>query len=565
MTTQVENNAVLELEQTAKTYPLTKSDTAFAVFALIASLFTAIFGICGGFALGYFLSVVFMLIIFTVYFARKSKPNFISVFFGLLSLANGVVFITTSNGSVRFFAFAVSFLLALSYLSGLKFGSPKGNRQTVAVFSKAVSSIGKIGISLKSLFASRNGGKKTFGKALLGLVCAFPVLIIVIPLLISSDDAFKGMMSRIFENTFTTFLKANLGIALAIFVIAYGLSLKFGDAPKVRKSNFKGIENVYLISFLSSFAVIYLLYLFSQLAYFFNAFKGFLPEGDITYAQYARKGFAEMCAIAVINLIIVFVSFLLAKKQKGKACLGVKLLATFIAIFTLIIIATAISKMVLYIGVYGMTVKRLTTSAFMVFLSIVFISLALRVYFKKVNVIKIGLATAGVVVLLLGTLNVNSICAEYNYQAYINKKLDTVDITALYELGDEGVPYLTKFACAKDIGLAKHAQYYLAELYCNEEYFDNMDCPEGFDLEHLKANQKDTSFSKFSLPRQRAYDALYTFFEKNPTFDKTCVDYIYGSLEFPPSTYDINSDDYDYDSYSDESDDNPDYPDDKYV
>jgi hypothetical protein len=99
-----------------------------------------------------------------------------------------------------------------------------------------------------------------------------------------------------------------------------------------------------------------------------------------------------------------------------------------------------------------------------------------------------------------------------------------------------------------------------------------MDCLEGFNLEHLKANQKDTSFSKFSLPRQKAYDALYTFFEKNPTFDKTCVDYNYGSLEFPPSTYDINSDDYDYDSYSDESDldydesdDNPDYSDDNYV
>jgi hypothetical protein len=73
MTTQVENNAVLELEQTAKTYPLDKSDTAFAVFALIASLFTAIFGICGGFALGYFLSVVFMLIILP--FILQEKAN----------------------------------------------------------------------------------------------------------------------------------------------------------------------------------------------------------------------------------------------------------------------------------------------------------------------------------------------------------------------------------------------------------------------------------------------------------------------------------------------------------
>ena len=554
MISTIENNNLYPQVQKNNTFDLTKGDTAFAIFGLIASLFTAIFGICGGFALGYFLSVVFMLFVFTFYFAKGSKPNFISIIFGILSLANGAVFLTTSNGSVRFFAFVTSFILALYYLSGLKFGSPKGNRQTAAVFSAAASSVSKIGISLKSLFASRNGEKKTFGKALLGLVCALPILIIVVPLLISSDDAFKGMMSRIFDNTFITFLKANVGFALAIFVITYGLALKFGNAPKACKPNFKGIENVYLISFLSAFSFCYILYLFSQLAYFFNAFKGFLPEGDITYAQYARKGFAEMCAIAVINLIIVFVCFILAKKQNGKVCLGVKLLATFISIFTLIIIATAISKMVLYIDAYGMTIKRLTTSAFMVFLSIVFISLALRIYFKKINIVKTGLVSAGIIVLLLGIFNVNTLCAEYNYQAYKNKKLETIDIQELYNLGDEGVPYLTKFACAKDVELANEAQEYLAELYC-EEYFEDLDCrPEGFTLEDLKANQKDTSFSKFSLPRQKAYDALYTFFENNPTFDEICLDY-YDGFDWEEDYTDEDSDYYLDEYYSDNSSD----------
>ena len=171
-----------------------------------------------------------------------------------------------------------------------------------------------------------------------------------------------------------------------------------------------------------------------------------------------------------------------------------------------------------------MTVKRLTTSSFMIFLSIVFISLATKVYCRKINVIKTALATAGIIVLVLGTFNVNSICAEYNYQAYVNKKLDTIDINALYELGDEGVPYLTKFAYAKDSELAEQAQRYLAQIYC-EEYFDDIYCAEGFDLEDLKANQKDSEFYRFSLPRKKAYDALYSFFEKNPTFDDVCWQY----------------------------------------
>lgn len=509
---------------TPRLFALTKSDTAFAIFALAASIFTAIFGILGGFALGYLISLTLMLLIFTIYFAKSGKLSFFSVISGLLALGNGAVFITTSNSSVRFFAFVISFLLTLTYLGSLALGNKKGNRQTVGIFYSAISTMGNIGASLKSLFASRGNNKKTFGKALLGLACALPVLIIVIPLLIASDDAFKGLMNSIFSNTFSTFVKANVGVILAMFVIAYGFSLKFGKVSNIGKAKFKGMENVYIISFLSSISVFYLLYLFSQLAYFFSAFQGFLPEGKITYAQYARKGFVEMCAIAAINFVIVFIALLLAKKQKHGLSLGVKALATFISLFTLIIIATAISKMVLYIGEYGMTVKRLTTSAFMLFLAIVFISLAIKVYLKKINVIKTALVSAGVIVMLLGVLNVNTICAEYNYQAYKNKKLDTVDITALYNLGDEGVPYLVKFACAKDQELAIRSQEYLSKIY-SEEYFDNMMVETNFTVEDLKKNEKNTSFSRFSIPKQKAYSALYGFLEKNPTFDEVCQRY----------------------------------------
>lgn len=553
MDTNLQTSVVAE-QPINKGFALNKGDTAFAFFAVIASIFTVIYGVFGKFAFGYLLSLVFMLIVFTAYFAKGAKLSFMTILSGLLSFANGAVFIITSNGSVRFFAFVISFLLSLTYLGGLALGKAKGNRQSVGVFYSAISTMGNIGISLKSLFASRNGGKKTFGKTLLGIVCALPVLLIVVPLLIKSDAAFEGMVNSLFSNTFSTFLKVNIGLALALFVIAYGFSLKFGKVAKIGKPKFKGMENVYIISFLSSIAFCYLLYLFSQLAYFFSAFKGFLPEGDITYAEYARKGFFEMCAIAVINLIIVFVSLLLAKKPKGKVGFGVKAVATFISLFTLIIIATAISKMVLYIDAYGMTVKRLTTSAFMVFLGLVFISLAFKVYCRKINIIKTALATAGIIVLLLGVFNVNTICAEYNYQAYANGKLETIDIDALYELGDEGVPYLTKFAYAKDTELAEQAQGHLAEIYC-DEYFENIYSTQGFTLDDLKANQKDSEFYRFSLPRIKAYDALYSFIEKNPDFDDKCKSYYNDISEFSPDSYDI---------YSDTSNFHSDYPDDTY-
>ena len=263
------------------------------------------------------------------------------------------------------------------------------------------------------------------------------------------------------------------------------------------------------------------MYLFSQLAYFFSAFKGFLPDIDATYAQYARKGFFEMCAVALINLCLIFLSLLLAKKENGKVCNGLRILLTFISIFTLIIIATAISKMVLYIETYGMTVIRLTTSAFMLFLAIVFISTILRIYIIKINVIKTALISACLIILTLGIANVNAICAKYNYDAFKSNKLKTIDIEAIYNLGDEGIPYILKLGASKDEDVALKAQQYLAKAYVYD-YFNNMENAEDFTIEDLKLNEKNKGFSHLSIPRYKAYNQLYTFIDKNPWFASIC-------------------------------------------
>ncbi len=530
----IENNKTLENEQPQKTpeslvpemykpkplFELGKRDTTFALCALAASIFAAVFGIFGGFAFGYLLSIVFMVILFSIYFIHNTKVGILPVIFGLLSIANAAVFICTTNGSVRFFAVIVSLLLSLVFFDGVVNGDQIGNRQTTSVIYKALSTFGNIGVSLKSLLLTSKDDKKIIGKVMLGLVCAIPVLAVVVPLLISSDDAFSGMMSSIFSNSgnmFLTVLKVVFGAIISMFVISYGFSLKYNRTATTKESQFKGIESICIISFLSAIALCYLLYLFSQLAYFFSAFKGFLPNDKITYSQYARKGFFEMCVIAVINLGVVFLSMLLAKKQNGKVSVGIKITATFISVFTLIIIATAISKMLLYINELGMTVLRITTSAFMIFLAVVFIAIILRIYINKINIVKTALITAGIVVLLLGTVNVNALCARYNYESYKEQRLETIDIETLYNLGDEGIPYVVKLACSKDKQVAKEAQRYLKKAY-KHDYFYNTYNIKNFTVEDFKKNSKDKGFEKFNIPQKRAYDYLYAFLEKNPDF-----------------------------------------------
>lgn len=520
-----ENNEALK----PTLFSLTTKDKVFAVATLVVSLFLSLFGVFSGFALGYLLSFCLIFIIFTAYFLKGAKVKFLPILCGILSLAISSIFIFTSNGSVRFFGAVTGFLLLLIYLDGFINGTVKGNSKTLGIFYSAVSSIGNMPFTLKSLFT---GDKKIVGKAVIGLLCAIPVLIVVVPLLISSDDAFRGMMSNIFSNTFSVILKIIFGIFICPFIISYGFSLKEKRVDEIKKSNFKGIENVYLISFLSTISVCYLLYLFSQLAYFFSAFKGFLPNGEITYAAYARKGFFEMCVIAVINLAIVFSALLLAKKKKGKVSHSIKSITTFISAFTLIIIATAISKMVLYINAYGMTILRITTSSFMLFLSIVFISVILKIYIKKINIIKTALIAAGCIILVLGTVNVNSVCARYNYENYKSGALKTIDINELYELGYEGIPYIVELCSDENFDIAYEAKSYLANAYLYD-YFDNMEEKQNITIEELKNNEKNTGFERFNMPKEKAYKSLYKYIEDDTYFASICKSY----LEQPEQIY----------------------------
>lgn len=498
-------------------FDLEKRDVIFAACGVAASICTAALGVFGGFAFGYLISVVVMMTLFSVFFGKNCKLRVFPVVCGLLSLANSAVFICTTNGSVRFFCVIVSLLLALVCFDGFLNGSPKGNRKSLEVFYRAGATIDNIDISVKTLFSNRNGNKKAIGKVLIGLACAVPVLLVVVPLLVSSDDAFRGMLEDLFRDTWETVFKVIVGLAISPFVISYGFSLKTGRVAKIKDKNYAGIENIYIISFLSAIALCYLLYLFSQLAYFFSAFRGFLPEGGMTYAEYARKGFFEMCVIAVINLVLVLVALLISRKKDGKVNWAVKALATFIGVFTMVIIATAISKMVLYIDAYGMTVLRITTSAFMVFLSVVFICVILRIYIANINIVKVALLTAGCIVLLLGTVNVNALCAKYNYESYRSGKLDTIDVQALYNLGEEGIPYIVQLTSDEDANTARDAKYYLTKAYL-QNYFENFREIEQLTLADLKKKEQKQGFEKFSFPRAAAYDSLYAYLEENPKF-----------------------------------------------
>lgn len=78
------------------------------------------------------------------------------------------------------------------------------------------------------------------------------------------------------------------------------------------------------------FGLIYVLFIGLQVTYLFSAFTGNIPQ-DFTYAEYARRGFFELCYISLCNLGILWSAGAFSKTERGEHK-GISLLTVFLSI-----------------------------------------------------------------------------------------------------------------------------------------------------------------------------------------------------------------------------------------
>ncbi len=426
-------------------YLLEKRDIIFLLLLVLSSIITVKFALWGGFKIGYTFSYLFFFSVMSIFLHKKeNKMTVFGTVSGILAVISAIVFGYSNNFSVNFYLFIVMFFESTVWFNMLSgYREDKGDLSIIAdafstVFGK---SFGKLSKTLYSVFDAKNEKINGVGKVLIGILVALPLLCIIIPLLVSADSAFEGLINKIVENVGTLAKQIALGLWFSPLIISYGFSMCKDEKREIAKKEIKGIENVYIISFLSALALVYLVYLFSQLAYFVSAFKGILPNEFIP-SSYARRGFFEMSAIAGINFVVIYLSLIFSRQKENKPSKAVGGICTFIIIFTIFLICTAIAKMFIYINYFGMTVLRISTSAFMVFLAVIFIALIFRCFIKKIPIIKIMLVTATLVLLTLGFGNTENFVARYNVNAYKQEKLQSIDVYTIRNLGLSGVPAL---------------------------------------------------------------------------------------------------------------------------
>lgn len=274
--------------------------------------------------------------------------------------------------------------------------------------------------------APRSGRGKYAAGVVCGLVLTAPVLMIVLPLLSSADAGFEAALNNLgfylSEHFLVTFLRImfSLSVSAYLFGLAYGGINGRGTGhihkEKVRQAGQRArlLPDLAFYIVLGIVCLVYLAFIWMQAGYLFSAFAGIRPEA-FTYAEYARRGFFELCAISVCNLFFLFCAGLFSERRAEENP-GLRAANTALSAFTLLLIATAMSKLGMYIDVYGLTVNRILPMVFMIWTAVVYVAFIIR---QKVRfpMVKICIMTGAVLFVLLCVIPVEDCVYAYNVWA----------------------------------------------------------------------------------------------------------------------------------------------------
>jgi hypothetical protein len=315
------------------------------------------------------------------------------------------------------------------------------------------------------------GGKSSrVGPVFIGLAVSVPILAVVLGLLASADFVFEKSLNSVFsflnQHIMEYVFKVVFGavIAIPLFGLLYALrnnrkinGLKF----KINFDRVKVVDGGIASTVLILMNVVYLAFIAVQFGYLFNAFSSMLPA-VFTYAEYARRGFFELMAVVLINLCVLSLSMLFSRRS-GNGTALLKTMEASQVLLTLLLAASAMAKMVMYMDAYGLTLMRVYVAWFMILCAVFFVAIFIKLFAKRFALVRFCFGAFIALFLILNYAGVDARIAQYNIESYKSGELKTVDVDTLYSLSDSMVPYAAELLGDSSKAVAAKAEELLAD------------------------------------------------------------------------------------------------------
>lgn len=299
-----------------------------------------------------------------------------------------------------------------------------------------------------------NSGKdsksRILPKLIIGILISVPILAVILWLLSSADMMFKNIFINIpLLKIFKHFLVIILVSVYAICFL-WALLKAFDERCAASENNIKYnktswklfLDPVVLLTILFLINTVFAIFSFIQFRYLFGG-SSFIGPSSFTYAEYARRGFAELVVVTIINFGILIFGITFVKKESKKIFTVIRAFLTLLVIFTFILLVSAFYRMTVYEQAYGFTYLRIFVQAFMAALFFLFIINIVYIWYRKLPIIKSYFIVSLAIYIILNFANVDVIIAKNNINRYFEN--GQIDMVYLKGLSYDAVPEMQKF------------------------------------------------------------------------------------------------------------------------
>jgi len=298
-----------------------------------------------------------------------------------------------------------------------------------------------------------------------GIALAVPFIVLFGALFYSADLVFRDYVQRIPDIQLNAVFWTR---ALYIVVPTMFIAGSFSFVLHTKNQNPAGADEhtsdeqtaanrdktMEVIGFLAAINSLFLTFIFVQFAYFFGG-KEHVLSSSMTYSEYARKGFFELIAVAVISFLLIWWARRRISPNRTRfSRLSVALAVVMIA-QVLVMLVSAFERLQLYESVFGFTQSRFYSHVIMIWLAVVFLLLVYEVasgnkerYFAAATVVSLA-----AFLLALNVINPERFIVQRNVARF--NQTGELDVEYLFNLSADAVPQLVQLARFDALGPEK--------------------------------------------------------------------------------------------------------------
>lgn len=292
-----------------------------------------------------------------------------------------------------------------------------------------------------------DGSRARWGAALRTTAVALVLLVVFGTLFASADAAFADLLGSLLpdasvgDGPWRIFLFA-LGLAGALAAAYAAAAPVRWDGLTVRPGRPRGRAEWALP--LIVLDLLFAAFITLQLVVLLGGYDKVRAETGLDHAEYARQGFWQLLWATLLTLVVIALALRWAPRGGTRDRTLVRAVLGALCVLTLVVVASALRRMDLYVDEYGLTRLRISVAAMELWLGVVLVLILAAGVFGARFLPRAIAVSAAAGVLAFGLLSPDGLIAEQNVQRFEDGKSTAIDIDYVKDLSADAVPALDR-------------------------------------------------------------------------------------------------------------------------